>query len=181
MSSGPAPKFLQRYAWVVLGLFLFAAFAIWILNQAGRSRVLDLASPNAYWTANITGTTGDVAQVWIWTPGPTLLTNLPVPSQLRLNRREVLIQVRSAGNLALNLDVDGGSRNGSAHVRLDAGKTNSAEFASTLGRIPLLPLGAFTAGNLPPAVPLGLYPVYEHPWSTVFYRYDVMTNLALGK
>ena len=165
----------------MLGLFLFAGFAIWILNQASRSRVLDLASPTPYWTANITGTTGDVAQVWIWTPGPTLLTHLPVPSQLRLNRREVLIQVRSAGNLALNLDVDAGLRNGSAHVRLDAGKGYSAQFFSTLGRIPFLPLGGFTAGNIPPAVPLGLHPVYEHPWSLVYKRIDVMTNLTLGK
>ncbi len=165
----------------MFGLLVFAGFTIWILNQAGRSRVLDLASPNPYWTANITGTTGDVAQVWIWTPGPTLLTNLPVPSQLRLNRREVLIQVRSAGNLALNLDVDAGSRNGSAHMRLDAGKTNSAQFFSSLGRIPLVPWGGFSAGNLPPSVPLGLYPVYEHPLSPVYRRFDVMTNLTLGK
>lgn len=177
MNSSRAPRLKPVLGWIIVPVLL-VLFFLFVRIAADRNQTLDIAATKPYWTANITGTTGDVAQVWIWTPGPKLLTNLLVPAQVRLARSEVLIQVRSSRNLAMNLDVSG-SHNGSAHVSLVGGETNSAEFVSTIGRIPFLPLGLFSAAVLPPASPLGLYPVYDRPWSWTFSRYDLVTNLAL--
>ena len=140
---------------------------------------MEIASKRPVWTAQITGTTGDVAHIWIWTQGATLLTNLTIPAELRLDRRHLLLQVRSAGNRMLDLDVVG-TNMGSAHVQINVGESNSAEFLS-LFRFPILPLGGFTTAKLPDKVPLGLMPVYETPWSQYPSRYDVMTNLPVVK
>ncbi len=156
---------------MVAGLFL--VLLIWVI-RANRSATVEIASKRPVWTAQITGTTGDVAQVWVWTRGATLLTNLSIPAELRLDRRELLLQVRSAGSQLLNLDVAG--TEGSTHLQINGGETNSAEFLSCF-RYPILPLGGFTTAKLPGRVPLGLEPVYDNPWSTHPSRYEVRTNL----
>ena len=161
---------------MVVGLFLL--LLVWVI-RASQSAPVEIASKRPVWTAQITGTTGDVAHVWIWTQGATLLTNLTIPAELRLDRRHVLLQVRSAGNRILDLDMVG-TNLGTAHVQINVRETNSAEFLSFY-RYPILPLGGFTAGKLPDKIPLGLKPVYETPWSEHPSRYDVVTNLPTVK
>ena len=144
-----------------------------------RTATVEIAARRPVWTAQLTGTTGDVAAVWVWTRSATLRTNVRVPAELRFDQRDLLLQVRSEGNLALALDVSG-TNQGSAHVRLDAGQTNSAEFLSYY-RFPFLPLGGFTAGRLPAGIPFGLKPGYDKPWSVQPSRYDAVTNLLPAK
>ncbi len=153
---------------------VFAVLLLLVI-RAGPSANVEITSRHPVWTAQITGTTGDVAQVWIWTQGATLLTNLTIPAELRLDRRNVLLQVRSAGNRVLDLDMVG-TNMGTAHVQINVGETNSAEFLSFF-RYSFLPLGGFTTARLPNQVPMGLKPVYDTPWSDHPNRYDVVTNL----
>lgn len=155
------------------------AVLLFLVIRAGQSSTVEISSRHPVWTAQITGATGDVAQVWIWTQGATLLTNLSIPAELRLDRRNLLLQVRSAGNRVLDLDMVG-TNMGTAHVQINVGETNSAEFLSFY-RYPLLPLGGFTTARLPNQVPMGLKPVYDTPWSDHPNRYDVVTNLPVVK
>ena len=148
------------------------------MRGKGRGRV-EIAAARPIWTATLTGTTGDIAAVWIWTRDSTLRTNLRVPAELRTDQKTLLFQVRSEGNLALAMDVTSANL-GSAHVRIDAGTSNSAEFISAYP-FRLLPLGGFSAANLPSGVPFGLVPVYERPWSVWPVRYDTMTHLPAGR
>jgi len=180
MNSSQAAKTRKVYWRLMLLSLLVLSITLYTTRVSVRPQVIDLASVKPFWTASITGTTGDVASVWVWTSTATLLTNLTVPGELRLARSEVLIQVRSCGNLPLNLDVEGGTNHGSAHVRLLMGETNSAIFSSSIGRIPFLPVGRFGASTMPPLVPFGLRPVFDHPWSITMSRYDWVTNFPAG-
>ena len=144
----------------------------------GEGRV-EIGAARPVWTATLTGTTGDIAAVWIWTRNATLRTNLRVPAELRSDQKTLLVQVRSEGNLALAMDVTS-TNLGSAHVKIVAGTSNSAEFISSY-RFPLLPLGGHSAANLPSSVPFGLVPVYERPWSAWPVRYDTVGHLPPGR
>ena len=152
-------------------LMVLLGLATWGKGQG----TVEIAAARPIWTATLTGTTGDIAAVWVWTQAATLRTNVRVPTELRFDRKTLLVQVRSEGNLALAMDVTGTNR-GSAHVRIDAGTTNSAKFLSSYP-FRLLELGGFSAANLPSGVPFGLTPVYERPWSAWPIRYDTVTNL----
>jgi hypothetical protein len=163
---------------LMVGIGGFLLLLVWVVGTK-RSSTVEIASIRPVWTAQITGTTGDVAQVWIWTQDATLLTNLPIPAELRLDRRNLLLQVRSAGNRVLDLDMVG-TKLGKAHVRINVGQTNSAQFLSFY-RYPFLPIGWFMTTALPDQVPMGLKPVYETPWSDHPSRYDVKTNLPAAK
>ena len=145
----------------------------------GRQGMVEIAAARPIWTATLTGTTGDIAAVWIWTPNATLRTNLRVPAELRSDQKTLLVQVRSEGNLALAMDVTSTNLH-SAHVRIVAGTGNSAEFISSYP-FRLLELGGFSAANLPSSVPFGLTPVYERPWSAWPVRFDAVTNLPAGR
>ncbi len=147
-------------------------------RDKGQGRV-EIAAVRPIWTARLTGTTGDIAAVWIWTRTATLRTNLRVPAELRSDQKTLLVQARSEGNLALAMDVTS-TNLGSAHVRIDAGTSNSAEFISAYP-FRLLELGGFSAAKLPSGVPFGLTPVYERPWSVWPVRYDTVTNLPAGR
>ena len=147
-------------------------------RDKGQGRV-EIAAARPVWTATLTGTTGDIAAVWIWTRNATLRTNLRVPAELRSDQKTLLVQVRSEGNLALAMDVTSTNLH-SAHVRIVAGTSNSAEFISSYP-FRLLELGGFSAANLPSSVPFGLKPVYERPWSAWPVRFDAVTNLPAGK
>ncbi len=147
-------------------------------RDKGQGRV-EIAAARPVWTATLTGTTGDIAAVWIWTRNATLRTNLRVPAELRSDQKTLLVQVRSEGNLALAMDVTSTNLH-SAHVRIVAGTSNSAEFISSYP-FRLLELGGFSAANLPSSVPFGLTPVYERPWSAWPVRYDAVTHLPAGR
>ena len=156
-------------------LMVLLGLATWGKGQGS----VEIAAARPIWTATLTGTTGDIAAVWVWTQTATLRTNIRVPAELRFDRKTLLVQVRSEGNLALAMDVTGTNR-GSAHVRIDAGTSNSAKFLSSYP-FRLLELGGFSTANLPSGVPFGLTPVYERPWSTWPIRYDTVTNLPTGR
>jgi len=144
----------------------------------GQGRV-EIAAERPIWTATLTGTTGDIAAVWIWTPNATLRTNLRVPAELRSDRKTLLVQVRSEGNLASAMDVTS-TNLGSAHVQINAGTSNSAYFTSSYP-FRFLGLGGQWTANLPSSVPFGLTPVYEWPWSTWPVRFDAVTHLPAGR
>ena len=155
----------------VIGAFLLLLG--WVLGT-NRSSTVEIASIRPVCTAQITGTTGDEAQVWIWTRGATLLTNLSIPTELRLDRRELLLQVRSTGNQALDLDVAG--TEGTAHVHINVGEIDNAEFVSFY-RYPFVPLGGFTTFKLHGPEPFVPEPFYETFWSTRPSRFNWITNL----
>ncbi|HTH47181.1 MAG TPA: hypothetical protein VMB21_06695, partial [Candidatus Limnocylindria bacterium] len=114
---------------------------LFLAIRAAQPATVEVASLHPVWTAQITGTTGDVAQIWVWTQNATLRTNLVIPAELRLEQRGLLLQVKSAGNLVLNLNV-AGTNLGSARVTINERETNSAEFLSRFP-YPFLPLGGF--------------------------------------
>ena len=147
-------------------------------RDQGQGRV-EIAAARPTWTATLTGTTGDIAAVWIWTRNATLRTNLRVPAELRSDQKTLLVQVRSEGNLALAMDVTSTDL-GSSHVRIDAGTSNSAYFTSSCP-FRFLGLGGHSMANLPSSVPFGLTPVYERPWSVNPVRFDAVTHLSAGR
>lgn len=134
-------------------------------------RPVDTAARHPLWTATILGAPGDLAEVWIWTPNGTLRTNLLPPATLRLDEKNLLVQVRSQQNRDMTLAVLGKDGSG-AHTRLFAGGSNSAHFAC-FARIPFLSverqaslpfLAIDTSGYCgvnPPSVPLGIRPVFN--------------------
>lgn len=184
LAAVSSPKRSRRTSLVVrvCAVAVFLVVLLGLLGLATRDKgqgTVEIASARPIWTATLTGTTGDIAAVWIWTRNATLRTNLRVPAELRSDQKTLLVQVRSEGNLALAMAVTGADL-GSSHVRINAGTSNSGEFISSYP-FRLLGLGGFSAGNLPSSVPFGLTPVYERPWSAWPVRFDAVTNLPAGK
>jgi hypothetical protein len=140
---------------LILGVALLFA---WFLT---RPRVVEIRSKKPIWTASLTGTNGDTAEIWIWTPSATLRTNLPVPAELRMDSKNLYLQVRSAGQHALRLDVTR-SYGGSAHVPLPEGSPGSASFTSATG-IPFLPVLSYGCWMNPGQSQLGFRPRFDKP------------------
>ena len=166
----------------VSAVAVFFVVLMGLLGLATRDKgqgAVEIAAARPIWTATLTGTTGDIAAVWIWTRNATLRTNLRVPAELRSDQKTLLVQVRSEGNLALAMTVTS-TNLGSAHVRIDAGTSNSAYFTSSYP-FRFLGLGGHSMANLPSSVPFGLTPVYERPWSVWPLRYDAVTHLSAGR
>ena len=134
---------------------------------------VEIAAPHPLWTASITGTNGDLAEIWVWTPTATLRTNIPVPVELRFRDKTLLLQVRSTQNRDMALDVTGKDR-GSAHGRLPAGASNTFDFQA-YERIPFLPIGGFSCGSAPQAT-FWIRPVFAKFPFTHPSGYDVVTN-----
>ncbi len=166
----------------VSAVAVFLVMLMGLLGLATRDKgpgTVEIVAARPIWTATLTGTTGDIAAVWIWTRNATLRTNLRVPAELRSDQKTLMVQVRSEGNLALAMDVTG-TNLGSAHVGIVAGTSNSAFFTSSYP-FRFLGLGGHSMANLPSGVPFGLTPVYERPWSVWPVRFDAVTNLPAGK
>lgn len=150
---------------LILGVALLFA---WLLT---RPRMVEIHSKKPLWTASITGTNGDTAEIWIWTPSATLRTNLPVPAELRMESKSLFVQVRSAGHHALMLDVTR-PQGGSAHAPLPEGAQGSVTFTSS-ARIPFLPILGFSCWASPQQSQLGLRPYFDKPPYLYPTRYDL--------
>lgn len=149
-------------------------FAVMTVTKLTTQRpFVDIDSPRPLWTASITGTNGDIAEIWVWTPTATLRTNLPVPVELRLRDRNFLLQVRSTQNRDMALDVVG-KQSGNGHGRLAAGGSNSVSFTS-VARIPFFPVDCYT-GVSPPSLPLGIRPVFDKFPYLILSTFDIVTN-----
>lgn len=156
---------------LIATVLLFAVMTVAKLTT--QRPFVDIAAPRPLWTASITGTNGDLAEIWVWTPTATLRTNLPVPVELRFRDRNLLLQVRSAQNRDMALDVSGTEhRNG--HGRLTAGSSNSVSFTS-VARIPFFSVDSYT-GVSPPSLPLGLRPVFDKFPYLILSSFDIVTN-----
>jgi hypothetical protein len=140
---------------LILGVALLFA---WLLT---RRRVVEIHSKKPLWTASLTGTNGDTAEIWIWTPSATLRTNLPVPAELRMDSKNLFLQVRSAGHHALRLDVEH-PEGGSGHAPMPEGFQGSAAFYSW-ARIPFLPLGGYGCWMNSQMSQIGLRPIFGKP------------------
>lgn len=140
---------------LILGVALLFA---WLLT---RPRVVEIHSKKPLWTASITGTNGDTAEIWIWTPSATLRTNLPVPAELRMDSKNLYLEVRSASRHALALDVEQ-HEHGSAHIRLWEGSPGIAAFTSS-ARIPFLPLDSYGCWMNGGQSQLGFRPRFDKP------------------
>lgn len=175
-----SPKRSRRISLIarVCAVAVFLVVLLGLLGLASRGKGqgrVEIAAARPIWTATLTGTTGNIAAVWIWTRNATLRTNLRVPAELRSDQKTLLVQVRSEGNLALAIDVTSTDL-GSSQVRIDGATSNSAYFTSSYP-FRFLGLGGHSMAKLPSSVPFGLTPVYERPWSALPFRYDAVTHL----
>ncbi len=165
----PRTRAIPWVASAGLCLFLLA----WVV-LASRTPKVEIASTHPYWIVRLTGVTGDVARVWIWSPGATLLTNLSLPAELRLNRHELLVQARSENHRALALQLCDTNWNVSKTLGFVEGERGSLMAFSSVGRAPFVPCGEFIMEKLPEAEPLGRRPVYKARWSLECIRFDPM-------
>jgi hypothetical protein len=152
---------LGMFGLLMIGVAVLTFTMLRRLHEESRTLTLSAALP--VWTASIEGVAGDTAEIWIWTSTATLRTNLAIPATLKLDRKSLLLTVRSRGNRDLMLHVVGPS-NGSAHVPLKEGTTNAAVFLSR-SRIPGTSVDSFMATTLGPGVPIEVMPVYSPFWS----------------
>lgn len=83
----------RRQLLIVVLIVLLPAF-LWLLSRWVKPPVspVDIAAAKPAWTISVTGVSGEVAAVWIWTPRGTLLTNLTLPAELRLGSSFLLVQ-----------------------------------------------------------------------------------------
>lgn len=159
------PMRRQRLVFVLFALIMILGTSLMfmlLLRLQQASRTLTLSAERPLWTASISGSTGDTAEIWIWTATATLKTNLPIPVSLKLDRKSLLIAVRSRGNRDLAFDV-GLRSSGSAHLRLTAGQTNTAVFVSR-NWIPGMPVDFFMGTTFPAGAPMEVMPVYGPFW-----------------
>ncbi len=156
-------------------LFLGMISTAWRLSAARR--IIDFESRDPFWIASIAGTPGDRARLWIWTPGPMRLTEVPVPTVIRLNRSDLLLQVKSAAQHALRLEVRRGRGDGVVGVSTEEGSANSLVFVSSVNRIPFRGNDAFSAHPFNASVPMGLRPLYSPPWHTHHTGFDLVEPL----
>ncbi len=133
-----------------------------LLRLQQGSRTLTLTAERPVWTASIDGAEGDTAEIWIWTSTATLRTNLGIPVSLKLDRKSLLLAVRSRGNRDLTVHMTGDST-GTAHLALKAGQTNTAVFLSR-SRIPGMPVDFFMPTTFPHGAPMEVMPVYSPFW-----------------
>lgn len=156
----------RRYlVFMVFGLAMILGTSltfVMLLHAQRQSRSLTLSAERPVWTASITGDAGDVAEIWIWTATATLRTNLPVPVTLKLDRKSLLLAARSRDNRDLMVHMSTGSQ-GSAHVPLKAGQTNTAVVVSR-NWIPGMPIDFFMGTTFPPGAPMEVMPVYGPIW-----------------
>jgi hypothetical protein len=156
-------------------LFLAMISGAWRLSAARR--IIDFESRDPFWIASIEGTPGDRAHLWIWTPGPMRLTEVPVPSVIRLSRSHLLLQVKSAAQHAVRLQVRRGRGDGAVEASTEEGSSNSVVFVSSVHRIPFLGDDAFSIHPFSAYVPLGLRPLYSPPWDRYHSSYDLVEPL----
>lgn len=153
-----SPRRQRRHSVLLILVAVILLVAVMTIVRVATERpVVDIASPHPLWTASISGTNGDIAEIWVWTPSATLRTNLPVPAELRFRERNLLLQVRSAQHRDMDLDVSA-TNHGSAHGTINAGASNSVDFQA-YERIPVLPLGGFGCASLPTAT-FGVRPIF---------------------
>jgi hypothetical protein len=155
----------RNFVVVVFGLAMLLGMSLtflMLLHLQRDSRTLTLSAERPVWTASITGDAGDVAEIWIWTATATLRTNLPVPVTLKLDRKSLLLAARSRDNRDLMVHMSTGSQ-GSAHVPLKAGQTNTAVVVSR-NWIPGMPIDFFMATTFPPGATMEVMPVYGPFW-----------------
>ena len=160
--SGSLPRPRPR-KWLAAVSALSFVLACVIL--ATRAPQVEIASKHPFWIIPITGVTGDVAQVWIWTPKATLLTNLTLPAELRFSRHEFLVQVRSEHHRALELQLCDTGRTNCDHLSFNEGERGSLMAFSSVGRAPFLPMGEFVMEKMQESMPLGYRPVFKGWWS----------------
>lgn len=176
MSFSSSPKRRQRaLGLAALMVLLGLAGGAWHFS-AGR-RTIDLNSQDPFWTASIQGTPGDQAQLWIWTPGPMRLTEVPVPSVIRLSRSDLLLQTRSVGLHSMRLEVRRGRGSVAVALATEEGSSNSLVFVSSVNRIPIPGYQDFSAHPFNPSVPMGLRPLYSPPWHTHHTGFDLVEPL----
>lgn len=155
--------------------FLGMVGGAWRLSAARRTIDFDARDP--FWIASIQGTPGDRARVWIWTPGPMRLTEVPVPSVIRLNRSDLLLQVKSVAQHAVRLEVRRGRGEGRVEASTEEGASNSVVFVSSVNRIPFRGNDSFSIHPFAATVPLGLRPLYSPPWQTHHTGFDLVEPL----
>lgn len=118
---------------------------------------VDVAVARPVWTVSLTGSPGELAAVWVWTPRGSLLTNLNLPAELRLDSSFLLVQASNRPSQPMKMKVkrpDGAS----ADVGWVTTTNQVTTFVSTMSR--LVPgMGGFGAT----VAPFGSRPVFEHP------------------
>lgn len=127
---------------------------------------VDIAVARPVWTVSLTGSPGELAAVWIWTPRGTRLTNLNLPAELRLGSSFLLVQASNRPGQPMKMKVkrpDGAS----ADVGWVTTTNQTATFVSTMSR--LIPgMGGFGAT----AAPFGSRPTFEHPLALSFSGFE---------
>lgn len=150
-------------------------YAGWKLSSARR--LIELDSPDPYWIASIDGTRGDRALIWIWTPGPMRVTEVPIPFVIRLNRSDLLLQVKSAALHGLRVEVGPARGHGTVKGATEDGSSNSVVFVSSVNRLPFGSGDEFSIHSFPGTAPLGLRPLYSPPWDRHHSGYDLVEPL----
>lgn len=153
----------------LLAFLLFvatASLAMLLVSVRQNTGSLDLSAAHPVWTVNLTGTTGEVTRLWVWTRGRTALTNVVLPAELRLRQSCLLVQASNLPGSSITLTAtnrDGGS----AGVGWVTTTNDSVTFVSTLGRI-LPKVGGYGAT----VAPFGSRPTFQNPFSFTYDSFE---------